>query len=111
MTMRQRPLDAESAKGGSICSAGRCDRLARVRLTIFLPCRRASRSKTAGGEPRLGMVSMYMETSVQHTLGNKPVKKIIIITWVHMENTKISQPQQSQKLMAKYRSIMNGTSG
>jgi hypothetical protein len=40
-----------------------------VRLWVFLPTRQASRSRMAGGELRLGTVSMYMGA---------------IITWEHI---------------------------
>ena len=44
----------------SIAAGGRCDRLASVRLRVVVPSRCDSRNKIAGGEVRLGSVSIYM---------------------------------------------------
>jgi hypothetical protein len=43
---------------------GQAERLAKVRLRVFLPSRQPSRRSTAGGELRLGTVSMYMGTII-----------------------------------------------
>ena len=44
----------------STASGGKAERLARVRLRILPPSREDSRRRTAGGEERLGTMSMYM---------------------------------------------------
>src|SRR5262245_33368094 len=46
----------------SACSIGNAERLAMVRFLTRLPSRMLSRSKIAGGDPRLGTMSMYMNT-------------------------------------------------
>ena len=44
----------------STCSAGQWERLSSVRFRTRPPSRRLSRSRMAGGEERLGTVSMYL---------------------------------------------------
>src|SRR5438445_236325 len=44
----------------SILCLGQSERLASVRLRLFLPSRHPSRSRMAGGESRLGTISIYM---------------------------------------------------
>src|SRR5207248_6931236 len=65
----------------SIFCWGQWERLAKVRLRVFEPSRQPSRRRTAGGELRLGTVSMYMGTLYTN---NKPNTMITIqFTWEH----------------------------
>src|SRR3990172_530868 len=61
----------------SICSAGREDKLPRVRLRTFFPSRNDSRSKMAGGELRLGILAIYMGTIILNCPGD--VKGILFM--------------------------------
>ena len=47
-------------------SSGQSVIFARVTLTVFLPCRRLSRSKMAGRDFLLGTSSIYMTASIQN---------------------------------------------
>src|SRR5208282_2490589 len=49
----------------STCSAGQWLRLSSVRLATLLPSRKLSRSRMAGGDPRLGTDSIYMAGTYQ----------------------------------------------
>ena len=49
----------------SILAFGHFERLARVRFLTFPPTRHPSRRRMAGGEFRLGTVSMYMGRSIE----------------------------------------------
>src|SRR6266478_371409 len=51
----------------SIFSGGQSERLAKVRLRVLSPSRQPSRRRMAGGELRLGTVSMYMG-AIMHNL-------------------------------------------
>ena len=51
---------AQQAAEGLDFFLGQSERLARVRLRVLLPSRQPSRRRIAGGELRLGTVSMYM---------------------------------------------------
>src|SRR5712691_5044341 len=51
----------------SILCGGHSDRLARVRLRVFLPSRQPSRRRIAGGELRLGTDSIYMGAIIDST--------------------------------------------
>ena len=52
----------KTRRKASICCCDSADKLATVRLRMRLPSRHASRSNTAGGEPRLGITSINMAT-------------------------------------------------
>ena len=62
---------ARAARTASTRAGGILDRLATVRLRTRFPSRHASRSRTAGGEERLGMVSTLRATGR-------------ILTWQHV---------------------------
>jgi hypothetical protein len=55
--------------------------LAKVGLRVLLPSRQPSRRRMAGGELRLGTVSMYMGAIMHRQLNIKPAEPLI--TWEH----------------------------
>ena len=84
-------------------SGGHAERLAMVVLTILPPSRWASRNKTAGGDCRLGMMSMYMATL--YTFSGGMSSQIITFTWVHIAAQNQALRIQSSVSMG---SIANG---
>ena len=63
---------------------GQSERLASVRLRVFLPSRHPSRSRMAGGESRLGTISIYMGAII-HT-DTFMSSTLLIFTWEHIKN-------------------------
>ena len=63
----------------SILAGGHLERLAMVRFLTFPPSRQPSRRRMAGGELRLGTVSMYMVTDLPDISCN--VQRNILVTW------------------------------
>src|SRR5712691_7526663 len=78
---RTRVSPRRTLRRASIRWAGQCERLARVLVLTRLPSRTLSRRRTAGGEPRLGTVAIYMR--VNHTFQSVPVKVNLSNTCLH----------------------------
>src|SRR5215468_5265409 len=74
-----------SVRKPSTSAVGQAERLARVRF-LTRPCsRKLSRNRMAGGEPRLGTDSMYMEPF------NTPISLFLPATSIHLHGYKSNQ--------------------
>src|SRR5882762_3439615 len=78
----------------SIADSGRLLRLAMVRLMVFLPSRRDSRRRMAGGELRLGTRSIYMGADgiTLHPSMQAQMYRYLHATWApcHKRNSPLS---------------------
>src|SRR5712691_5944739 len=99
---RTRVSPRRTLRRASIFWAGQCERLARVLVLTRLPSRTLSRRRTAGGEPRLGTVAIYMR--VNHTFQSVFVKH-------NLSNTCLRIAGQAPTKRGKHRPYMPSAAG